>query len=174
MNIGTNRKMRELLSHDIGNLSWIICEIPESLKQALDEARFVDQKGLVTFEGSPEPTPQTTKDLTGAECLSNKWHIDEYLTDLTNSLREITIYGICFAIELQKQLLKTRINAPLRIIVSTGALTDHTLPTTCTVQLHRWRADNPWLDKDLESYETQAILTFDWNNNGELRSASSF
>jgi len=164
MTIRANNAMKELIPSDIGHLSSLQCSLPEKLRQAVEEAKFTEVGGLVTFAGSPEPSTEARMDLTGLECLLNKWQMDAYMADPNPSLQKLTVLGVCFALALRERLLCSDIRGELRLIVSSNRALEDSLPNTCTVHLHKLRPDNPWLSDGLKSYGPQGVLTIDWLN----------
>ena len=140
-----------------------MCQLPIRLQQELDAAEFAEVGGFVTFAGNSVPTRDARKDLTGLECLLNKWQMDEYVSEAT-SLEEITLLGICFALALQNKLAGSRVSGELRLVVSCSRALNDSLLNTCTIHLHKLRLENPWLNSDIESYSDQGVLTMDWLN----------
>jgi len=165
-----NKTMRSLVPCDISDLSSLQCALPEPLREALQEAEFAEVGGLVTFVSGSEPCDEARKDLTGLECLLNKWHIDAYIRGPAVSLEELTRVGICYALALQERVSHAPVYGQLRIIVSSSRAFDESLPNNCTVYLHQLRPDNTWLNEDLESYASSGVLTIDWLNPGSVSS----
>jgi hypothetical protein len=165
--------MRELLPCDEEELHSLKCSLPENLQRTLQEAEFAEIGGMVTFAGSSEPNLEARKDLTGLECLLNKWQMDAYIKEPAPSLERVTAVGICYALELKRKLVRSEIAGNLRLIVSCSPAIDESLPNTCTVHLHKLRPENPWLNDDIESYTAQGVLTIDWQNAAASESHTS-
>lgn len=93
-------------------------------------------------------------DKTGYECFKNKIHIDDYVKNnyLYNSL--------LFSLEIIKQYNN---NKKLRFIIG---LEEH----SCTVRFHKIRKNENWINNDLESYNKDAILVFDSNEQENIKS----
>lgn len=166
MIIRANKAMKALIPCDLDALNSFKCSLPEKLRQALEDAEFAEIGGMVTFAGGSPPSAKANKDLTGLECLLNKWQMDAYIPDPDPSLETVTAIGICYALELRKKLARSEVRGDLRLIVSCSRALDASLPNTCTVHLHKLRPENPWLNDDIESYGVQGVLTIDWVNAG--------
>lgn len=163
MTIRTNTIMQDLIALDVR----ADCQdraLPVALLRELARSEFGEVGELVTFtEAEPLQTGKLN-DLTATECLLNKWQMDEYVSDPSISLEDLTRIGVCFAFALQAKLAQSPIRAELRIIVSCNSALDETLPNTCTVRFHRVRLGNPWLRDNLEGYTPEGVLTLDWRN----------
>lgn len=162
--------MKALLGVDAEFPELISIPCPPALVTDLEDG-FKELDGCVVpkkFESGPvwsadRPPIDNQDDETGFECSISKIHIEDFVgSDL--SLAETTRYGVAYAVRLRDALLRSIASGVFRIIVD-AQLPDPDLGvggSICTVRFHKVRAHQVWLDDELESYNENAVLVFEF------------
>ena len=84
--------------------------------------------------------------------------IEEYIPEAVTSLTALATDGICYPLALKRKLKQTGIDGPRRIIVSCGKSHTESVPNTCTVQVHRFKAREPVVDLRSERVQISGCL----------------
>jgi hypothetical protein len=101
-------------------------------------------------------------DETGIEAALSEINIERFL-DKPISQSELSRLGLDFGFLLRKELMRSGIAGPFRVIVSSHPADPYlNVRETCTVRFHRKREGQVWLDDQLESYKTEAIAVLDF------------
>jgi hypothetical protein len=101
-------------------------------------------------------------DETGIEAALSEINIERFL-DNPVDLSELSRLGLDFGFLLRKELARSGLAGPFRVIVSAQpADPSVNVGDTCTARFHRQREGQVWLDDDLESYKGEAIAALDF------------
>ncbi len=101
-------------------------------------------------------------DETGIEAALSEVNIERFLDEPVDP-SELSRLGLDFGLFLRKELMRSGLAGPFRVIVSTQ-LADPTLNMSgaCTVRFHRKREGQVWLDDALENYKSEAVAVLDF------------
>jgi hypothetical protein len=105
---------------------------------------------------------EETEDETGREAALSEVNIERFLGKSIDR-SELARLGLDFGRLLGKELMRSGIEGPFRVIISTQP-EDPSLSVgdTCTVRFHRKREGQVWLNDDLESYKSESVATLDF------------
>ena len=115
---------------------------------------------LILSEAKPRSANQ--HDETSFECSIHEVSIDAYFSRDTD-FTELARSGCDFAWIVRRELLRSNVQGPIRIIVSAQPPDPQLrVGQTCTVRFHRLRPGQVWLADDLEGYKLEAIAVFEF------------
>jgi hypothetical protein len=101
-------------------------------------------------------------DETGVEVALSEVHIENFVEKAID-ISELARLGLDFGFFLRRELKKSGIPGPFRIVVSArSADPDLRVSDTCTVRFHRQRTGQVWLADDLEQYREEAIAVLEF------------
>jgi len=169
VNVRVNSRMLDLLGGDPEFYEMASLPMPPELEAHLAGGfREVDgcivpnsfDSPLIFSEDKPRIANQ--HDETSFECTIHEVSIDAYFS-CDVDFKELARTGCDFAWIVRRELLRSNMLGPFRIIVSTQPpdVQLHIGPT-CTVRFHRVRSGQVWLADDLEGYKLEAIAVFDF------------
>ena len=161
--------MLELLGGDPEYYDMASMEMPQELEaRVADGFKEVDccivpnsfNLALIFSEDKPRIVNQN--DETGFECCVHEASVDAYFShDIV--LHELARTGCDFAWIIRRELLRSNVQGPFRIIVSAQPPdVQLSVGPTCTVRFHRVRSGQVWLANDLEGYKLEAIAVFEF------------
>jgi hypothetical protein len=110
------------------------------------------------------PRTPNIDDETGFECSLSKVYIDDFF-DANVSLSELARIGCAYAMYLRRALLGSMVTGKFRIIVDAQEPdAEVQVGNVCSVRFHKIRSGQEWLVDDLESYNQNAVLVFEFGN----------
>jgi hypothetical protein len=134
---------------------------PKALPQklvALLGGGFVEADGCVFFAELKQKAgylkAETFSDRTGYECFVNHVHLEDYLENGNLAALVMLGRGLAFAAQLKDRLATLPGKRHFRVIVSFNG-------SSCTVRFHAIRADEEWVDKDLDAYKEEAVAVLE-------------
>lgn len=130
-------------------------EIPEPMLDILRQG-FEEYGGAVLPKGMRNNAGVSQDNETGRECLHNKEHIEDFVSDSTSVIDMVRL-GMAYAERLKEYLQKATLRGRFRMIISARSA-----DRTCVMRFHRVRTGQPWLDLNLENYKEEAIMTADF------------
>jgi len=117
---------------------------------------------LIAGADAAQRTLDSADDETGIEAALSEVNIERFL-DERIELSELSRLGLDFGFLLRKELTRSGLEGPFRVIVSAqSADPSLNMGGTCTVRFHRQREGQVWLDDDLENYRGEAVAVLDF------------
>jgi hypothetical protein len=162
--------MLELLGGDPEFYEMASIPMPPELEACVTDG-FKEVDGCIvpkSFEllrifSDAKPRIANQHDETSVECSIHEVSIDAYFNRDVD-LKELARTGCDFAWLVRRELLRSNVQGPIRIIVSAQAPdVQLRVGPTCTVRFHRLRNGQAWLANDLEGYRLEAIAAFDFS-----------
>ena len=157
--------MLSLLGGDPEFLEPSSIQMPEGLA-SIATGGFIEFDGCVVFKSisdvdSTRRILASGDDETGIEAALSEINIEQFL-DKPIDPSELSRLGLDFGFLLGKELMRSGLAGPFRVIVSTQPA-DPSLNVggTCTVRFHRKREGQVWFDDALENYKSEAVAVLD-------------
>jgi len=151
-----NELMRHLMKGQGRSTENLHAEIPKPLLKRL-QLGFKEFNGVIVPKDHFKAPSISRDDETGLECLMSKEHLEDFLPDSV-SVQALVSHGTAYADKLRESLEKSGLHGHFRVIIS--AIPED---RTCTIRFHRVRPGQTWLDADLETYKSEAVMTIDFN-----------
>ena len=159
--------MLELLGGDPEFLEPSSIPMPDQLA-SIASGGFEETDGCVVLKSvlvvaATRRFLEETDQETGIEAALNEINVERFLAKPTDR-SELARLGLDFGFLLGKELTRSGIAGPFRVIVSTQpADPSLSVGDTCTVRFHRMREGQVWLEDDMESYKLEAVAVLDFN-----------